>query len=356
MRLALFFHLGGDIDVLSTFLTIGLDPAPTIIVSAKLMKTNVRIGALLEAHGRKADSIISIQEDLAEYKNALAGCTHLLTCSESTLRPHKLAHDLVTTANQMGIRTGTLQHGVENIGLSYFDEFQGPDVEFASQIVMTWTGRERLLKDVCQRTRDKVVDVGLPSSAPDAVFQDYAGEIAGIPNDDGRLIGIFENLHWTRYSESYRQRFLDDLQAATDAFPDLIFITKPHHEGRWLSERFRGKPPENKNLLIIDPKASGWEYLTAPSLLPRMTGIVTTPSKVALDACLAGVPVAVSSYDGSYAYYEDLPAIHSREDLFAFLAALESGDTEYGRSRNERFLEATISSVDKPERVIKALL
>lgn len=355
MRLALFFHLGGDIDMLSTFLGLGLDPAPTLIVSANLLNSNARMGALLEAYGRQPDSVIASQKDLTEYEEILAGSTHLLTCSESTLRPHKLAHDLVTTANRMGIRTGTLQHGVENIGLTYFDEFQGPEVEFASQVVLTWAGHERLLKDVCQRTRDKVVDVGLPSSTPDAVFQGYAEKVEGLPKDGSKIIGIFENLHWTRYSDAYRQNFLDDLQAATDEFPNLMFVTKPHHEGRWLSERFKGKRPENNNLLIIDPKAPGWEYLTAPSILQRMSGIVTTPSKVALDACLASIPVAVSSYDGPYAYYEDLPAIHSRKDLFSFLDALESGDPGYFKCQSEQFLAATISSVDRPERVIQAL-
>ena len=354
MKVALFFHLGGDIDVLSQFLTVGLSSKPRVLVSEKLLKTNRRLSVLLDEYNVAPSSVIGSKDTSEEFANALYGCTHLLTSSESTLRPHKLANSLVEAANQMGLVTATLQHGVENIGLTYFDDIQGPDTEFSSQLVMTWNGSENLLPNVSSRTTAKVVDVGLPSSKPDGVFKKIAAKLK-FNCEMKTAIGVFENLHWTRYSESYRGQFLEDLQFATDAFPDFLFVTKPHHEGRWLSDRFTGSPPKNNNLLIVDPKDSMWNLLTAPSLLPYMAGVVTTPSKVALDSSLSRIPTAVASYDGSYSYYKELPALKNRQDWASFLEKIQSGETSRLVEQTVEFVKATVSSIDEPQRVIAAL-
>lgn len=354
MKVALFFHLGGDIDVLSQFLTVGPNAKPRVLVSDKLLKTNSRLSVLLDAYGVSPRSVIGLKDTSETFVNALNGCTHLLTSSESTLRPHKLANLLVETANEMGLVTATLQHGVENIGLSYFDDTQGPDTEFSSQLVMTWNGSKNLLPNVSSRTTAKVVDVGLPSSKPDRVFNKIAADLK-FNFENRTTIGVFENLHWTRYSKSYRGQFLEDLQFATDAFPDFLFVTKPHHEGRWLSDRFTGDPPKNDNLLIVDPKSPTWNLLTAPSLLPYMAGVVTTPSKVALDSSLSRIPTAVASYDGSYAFYKDLPALKSRQDWASFLEQIKSGETARLTKQTVEFVKATVSSIDDPQRVIAAL-
>lgn len=354
MKLALFFHLGGDIDVLSKFLTVGSGVELTVLVSEELLKTNPRLQILLDEYGVTPRSVIGPSDGAEEFVNAIRGCTHLLTSSESTLRPHKLAHSLVLAANEIGLVTATMQHGVENIGLTYFDEYQGPETEFASQMVLTWNGTKCLSPRVSLRTKSKVVDVGLPASKPDAVFEKIRDDL-NFNSEKKNVIGVFENLHWTRYSEAYRKHFLDDLQYVTDAFPDFLFVTKPHHEGRWLSDRFKGRAPVNDNLLIVDPKASVWNMLTAPSLLPYMSGVVTTPSKVALDASLFRIPTAVTSYDGVYGFYKELPALDNRKSWIRFLELIKSNETSSLVDQTDDFVEATVSSVDDSQRVIAAM-
>ena len=256
MKLAVFFHLGGDIDVLSPFLSPFPGGEIKIIVSEKLLATNHRLSIVLDAYGLEPEEVLSHRSSRDELRNAISDCSHLLTSSESNLNPHRLAFALTQEANHLGLLTATLQHGVENIGLTYFDEYQGPEVRFASQQVLTWNGTRSLLPDVCSETREKVIDVGLPSARPDPAFDELFEAMEF--NPEGRkVIGIFENLHWTRYSDDFRRKFLDDLQQATELFPDLLFVTKPHHEGRWLTERFQGDRPENSNLLIIAERRVG---------------------------------------------------------------------------------------------------
>ena len=355
MKLAVFFNLGGDIDVLSPFLSPFPGGEIKIIVSEKLLATNHRLSIVLDAYGLEPEEVLSHRSSRDELRNAISDCSHLLTSSESNLNPHRLAFALTQEANHLGLLTATLQHGVENIGLTYFDEYQGPEVRFASQQVLTWNGTRSLLPDVCSETREKVIDVGLPSARPDPAFDELFEAMEF--NPEGRkVIGIFENLHWTRYSDDFRRKFLDDLQQATELFPDLLFVTKPHHEGRWLTERFQGDRPENSNLLIIDPKSHEWSLLTAPTLLPSMVGVITTPSKVALDASLAGLPVAIASYDGQYAYYNDLVSLSMSNDWFEFLRKVDAGPDDFGATQNEAFIGKTVSSVRAPQRVNDALL
>jgi hypothetical protein len=148
-----------------------------------------------------------------------------------------------------------------------------------------------------------------------------------------RTIGVFENLHWHRFSEAYRDQLLADLAAAAAAHRDVLFLVKPHHAGRWLSSNL-GRITERANLVVIDPTDSAWEPHTAPSLIAGMDAVLTTPSTVALDAARGGRPVAVLGYDLDLPLYEPLPIIRSMADLEAFLAA----DEDEGLLANERFL------------------
>ena len=85
----------------------------------------------------------------------------LITASESTARPHRLGHVLTKRANRRGVVTLTLQHGYENIGLTYFDKSYPPEsVRFASKHVLIWGPRENLHPSALEETRRKCVSVG----------------------------------------------------------------------------------------------------------------------------------------------------------------------------------------------------
>ncbi|MBA4226638.1 MAG: hypothetical protein C0456_08395 [Hyphomonas sp.] len=357
MKLALFFHLSGDIDMLGPFLSpAGTDQAAeeVVLVAEQLLKNSPRLSILLGARGRAPTVILPADASPESLRKALEGCTALLTSSETSLRPHRLAHALTQEANALGLRTATLQHGVENVGLTYFDDRQGTDVLFASQMVFSWNGTAQLPGIVAAETRAKVVDGGLPGPLDDQVFAPWR-ERLNIPSNGRRIVGVFENLHWTRFSDAYRQSFLADLQAMTEAFPQLFFLMKPHPEGRWLTQRFGGKRPANENLLVADPAAPVWNLLTAPSLMPLLEGVITTPSKVALDAAIAGVPVGVAAYDAPYEMYGPLPQLQSRGDWQAFLSAIDARNTGNTPAMLQDYVSRTASSVGQPARIRQML-
>lgn len=346
MSLALFFHLGGDIDMLAPFLTRlgeGDVAAEKIIVAAPLLLGNPRLSTLLGAYGRKPDVILPQEAPDDALRAALSGCKSLLTASETTLRPHRLAHALAKTANQLGLLTATLQHGIENVGITYFDERQGPEVGFASSHVLAWAGKGSLQEGVQPTTAAKVIDAGLPGPADDTVFAPWRGRLS-LPDGGRKIVGVFENLHWTRFSDDYRARFLSDLQAAAGKFPGLFFLLKPHPEGRWLTDRFSGPRPASDNLLIASPTAPVWNMLTAPYLMPLLSAVITTPSKVALDAALSDVPVAVASYSGVYSRYRTLPALAAPADWDGFLGNIQDGNTAAYASANQAMVQATVSA------------
>jgi hypothetical protein len=146
-------------------------------------------------------------------------------------------------------------------------------------------------------------------------------------------VGVFENLHWHRFSDTYRQAVLDDVQALAAARADTLFIIKPHHAGRWLV-RNPDRLAERPNLVVIDPTDSAWEPHTAPAFIASVDLVLTTPSTVALDAARTGRPVAVLGYDLELPLYEPLPIVRGLADLEAFLDA----DDDAFLLHNEAFL------------------
>lgn len=343
----LFFQLGGDIDILSPSLEWRARPDVRLrlVVSTKLWETSARLHLLFDAFGLSPDFRLPPAASAADLSAALAGADALLTASETTLKPHALAHALANRANELGIATYTLQHGIENVGLTYFDASQGPEVRFASRTVCLWNEPSALPAAVSDETRRKCVCAGYarPLTRPfDGVAQKIAGRFGGRP-----VVGVFENLHWTRFSEAYRRRFLDDLEAACDALPAFLFLVKPHPEGRWLTERYRGRPPKRSNLLIADPADEEWRLLTTPSLTPFLSAVITTPSKSALDAAIDGVPTAVPAYDHPYTYYNGLPALGEAAAWISFAEAACASRERFAAA-NRSFAARIAASVGKP--------
>ena len=260
----------------------------------------------------------------------LGGVDGVLCAAETSVRAHKSGHTLTSRANARGARSYTLQHGLENIGLTYRDHLHGEDVRFSAQNIFTWAGPERLAPWTAPETRAAVIPVGSPKAVGPAA--------AAVRLNQGywpRTVGVFENLHWHRFDDAYRDQVLVDLRAAADSHPDTLFLIKPHHAGRWTS-RNRNRLTQSANLVAIDPTDSAWEPHTAPALIASVDLVLTTPSTVALDAARTGKPVAVLGYDLELPLYEPLPIIRSLTDLDAFLED-DSGDHLL---RNEAFLRA----------------
>ncbi len=260
---------------------------------------------------------------------SLAGVDGVLSGAETNVRAHKAGHTLVSRANERGLPTFTLQHGFENIGLTYKDQLHDEGVRFAARTIFTWCASEALADWIAPETRAAVAPVGSPKAAPPAA--------KAPPLNQGEwslTVGVFENLHWARFSDDYRRRFIEDLEAAAEANRRTLFLIKPHHAGRWTS-RNRALIGERANLVVTDPTNSAWEPHTAPALIAGVDKVVTTPSTVALDAVQTGKPTAVFGYDLELPLYQPLPVIGALGELQAFLD--ETDDAFL--LRNEAFLK-----------------
>lgn len=241
----------------------------------------------------------------------------LISVTETNLNPHRFTHQLTKLANAAGIFTVTMQHGFENVGLTYSDSVHDIGrISFASRRIYTWGNAETLHPDIPTQTKSKCYPVGCPK--PQRVEQPA---IQDWPLGETPVIGIFENLHWHRYSKDYRNFFVANVLAIAKAFPDINFIVKPHNAGMWLTTRYEGPPPSLDNLMIADPQSAMWAGLTAPGLLERLQAVITTPSTVALDAARQSIPIAVVAQSLELANYAPLPLIESAEDWKEYVAA-----------------------------------
>lgn len=298
-----------------------------VVATDWVLAESPRVRGQLEAHGFEVESWP--REAVREGKAPqIAGAAGVLCGAETNTRAHKAGHTLVGRAKAQGLPTFTLQHGFENIGLTYKDHLHGEDIRFAAGTIFTWAGVDSLAAWAAPETRAAVVPAGSPKSVP--------APARALRLNQGhwrRTVGVFENLHWHRFSELYLEQALGDLQRAAREFEDVLFLVKPHHAGRWLirhPERLAARP----NLVVVDPTDSAWEPHTAPALIAGVDLVLTTPSTVALDAVRGGRPTAVLGYDLELPLYEPLPIIRRPGDLDRFLEA----PIEDGLRRNEAFL------------------
>ncbi|URF03423.1 hypothetical protein [Cupriavidus campinensis] len=276
----------------------------------------------------------------------------LLTIAETSLGPHRFAHQLTRRACKTGVTTATLQHGYENVGLTYTDEVHCIDrIEFAASRIFTWGTLDQLHPGIRNDNRAKCVAAGTPKPV--------AGNPRPLPSsvpDDKPLIGVFENLHWHRYSEAYRAFFLESVEKIARAFPDVTFLVKPHNAGRWLTSRHKGDKPVAPNLLVADPSDVQWEGVTANDLLGHMQGVITSPSTVALDAARAGLPSAVVGFDLPLDNYAPLPTIIAIDDWLSFVGAcLDESDRAQLVASSRQFVERVIVPGDAAARIIETL-
>ncbi len=242
-----------------------------------------------------------------------------LSAAESSAPPHRLAHRWAQWMNRKRVPTFTMQHGLENIGLNYADhEYPAGSIDFASQKIFLW-GKESLLHpDVSPSVRSRCVAVGCTKK----IGQNRAR------NTSRRILLIFENLHWSRYSQSYRDAFVRDLEAQAIRHPNWEFHVKSHPTGRWLFG-------QKLNL----SKVSNLTFLKAEDAVEFgvATAVITTPSTIALDAAMHDLPVAVLSYGLELGAYKPLSLIQQGSDWEKFLdSVICQPDAELSRALVER--------------------
>lgn len=239
----------------------------------------------------------------------------MLTFAETNLNPHRFARRLTERAKAQNVFVATFQHGIENVGLTYSDSEQAiEDIDFAADRIYTWGPLACLHPSIPAQTRDKCVPVGCPKS-----ISTKAADLSDVIPVSATVVGIFENLHWHRYSDEFRGNFVSGIAALASAYPEITFLVKPHHAGLWLTSRYKGALPDVPNLLVASPNLRPWEEYTAPQILSRLSAVITTPSTVALDAVQAGIPVAVLAYDLLLPNYAPLTLVENHKDLIEFV-------------------------------------
>ena len=321
-KILLFMNLPQDLDMLlpiAEWFKKKADYRLEVAISDKAWNQSPRIGNLLKAASIEP-KILNHKAVVAGLQPSLRGVKALITASESTANAHKGPYTLTQRANQKGILTYTMQHGFDNVGVTYFDEeYPVGKIMFASQTFFTWGKVSDLPAETPAETKAKCVAVGCPKFIDSPFASVNAAQQIPGHQADNPLIVVFENLHWSRYDDDYRQRFLQDLEQSAIAHPNTTILVKPHHTGLWLTKRYQGKVPVADNLLIADPKDPKWEAFTAPALIQIADAVITTPSTVAVDAARSHCPVAVVAYDLELPNYEPLPLLRESHDWQAFV-------------------------------------
>jgi hypothetical protein len=330
-ELLVLFDLAQDLDVLlPVLLAIQARSALTIrtAVSDWLQAESPRTLDRLAEAGF-APQIIDRQAASRGETPVLAGLAGVLVAADASVEAHKVGRALTDRAAAAGVPAFSVQHGFETLGLTYRDPEIG-DVDFGARQVFVWGPIGDLPSWIAPRTRAAVVGLGDPKSPPVAAEVSWPRR-EGRDGDWAARVAVFENLHWERYDEPWRARFLADVAAAAAQAPDALFLLKPHHAGRWLTRRPLAVP-RAANIVLVDPRLPQWEPFTAPALIAGADRVLTTPSTVAVDAARAGRPVALFAYGLDLSVYAPLTTLESAADVARFLSAPEAELLKAGES------------------------
>lgn len=275
----------------------------------------------------------------------------LITIAETNLGPHKFTHYLTQQANVAKVKTVTLQHGFENVGLTYSDSVHDiKNIEMASKYILTWGDESTLHENVKPDIKQRIKSVGCPKPVALSVLQKTP-----LDSIDKKIIGIFENLHWHRYSQKYQEDFLCALVESATKYPEIIFFIKPHPAGMWLTSRFKGTIPEASNIIIADPISSDWERFSINDFLVKLSGVISTPSTVALDAARMNIPTLVCGFDLELDNYLPLSIARNKLDWFNFIESLATENTTFLLSSNTDFVKRTIVDGNAVNNIIEVL-
>ena len=344
-----------DLDLLLP-IAIGIQQHPDltlkVVATGRVLKKSPRIQTSFAAAGIKVHSVF-YKAVLKGALPSLKGVAAVIAATETTAGPHRIARALAQRANKAGIVTYTLQHGYENIGLNYTDDvYPFEKIRFASQHVLIWGDPAQLPAETPFENRQKCVGVGCPKPIhPDQ-------DLPQLHHGRKHLIAIFENLHWERYSDAYRNQMLEDIATVAQRFPQITFLIKPHPAGLWLSKQSDDCLPEGDNIWVIDPRLEQWQAYTAPAFLAVADAAISTPSTVVLDAARMGKPVAVAVYDLPLPNYVPLLRLKDLSDWCRFIqmACSESSDSEVLREQGRIFVAQNLMPGDSVARILDRIL
>ena len=276
----------------------------------------------------------------------------LITMAETNLGPHKFTHQITNIANDAGIKTFTIQHGFENIGLTYSDSVHDiQNISMAAQKILTWGDESTFHPKLQNEIRVKIVPIGCPKPVGTKdVCETSLNDL------DKKIIGVFENLHWHRYSQDYQNWFLESLMACADRYPDVVFFVKPHPAGMWLTSRFKGELPTAKNIVIADPLESKWEKCSINDFLSKLSAVISTPSTVVMDAVREDIPTLVCGFDLSLQNYQPLPIAANTQDWFTFIDDVIKKSDDVFSKANTSFIARTLIPGNAAEKIINLLL
>jgi hypothetical protein len=318
--------------------------------SASLLQKSPRVLAALEAAGV---SFRVLADDLPTGTVRFPPSARaLLTVAETNLGPHRFPRRLAELAVANGLTVGTLQHGFENVGLTYDDHVHVIDkINFKADRIYIWGDPRTLHPRVSDSVRARCIPVGCPKPA-----HVEPADLSEVLPAGNRVVGVFENLHWHRYDDAYREAFLDGVRVLAEQFYDVCFLVKPHHAGLWLTRRYDGERPSAPNLVIADPQSPVWERYTASQLLGLMSAVITTPSTVALDAARRNMPVGVFAMGLDLANYEPLPLLRNLDAVAAFVRASldDSARGELERA-SAKFVDRVLVPGDGAQRIASDL-
>lgn len=274
-----------------------------------------------------------------------------VTFAETNLGPHKFTHTLTKLANNQQLATYTFQHGFENIGITYSDQVHDiRNIEIAASKVLTWGPDSTLHPGIKSEIKKNVVPVGCIKPVwPDAEHP------TPIDAESGIIIGIFENLHWHRYSSQYQETFLRALDMCAEKFPEIKFFIKPHPAGMWLTSRYKGELPVNSNIIIADPADPAWERPLLSDYFRKLDGVISTPSTVILDAARANLPTLVCGFDLILDNYSPLLIANNGDDWVSFVQQISSKNTTELESRNIQFVQKVLIPDDAITNVISLI-
>ncbi|MEM6349183.1 MAG: hypothetical protein AAF766_00330 [Cyanobacteria bacterium P01_D01_bin.14] len=316
----------------------------TVAVVDRAWRESPRIGATLAELGIRPQ-VFARAAVIGGLQPSLRGVAALITASESSCGPHRAARALTQRANGTGVATYTLQHGFENVGLTYSDNaYPIEAVSFESKTIFIWGDLTTLHPQVPDRTRHRCVPAGCPKGIRPTTQK------LSFTHSRQRLVAVFENLHWERYDDHYRSQFVTDITQVAQQRPDTTFLLKPHHAGRWLTDKSEQPLPSIDNLVIADPAEPRWERFTAPALIDIADAAITTPSTVALDAARAGRPVAVVGYNLKLDNYDPLPILRQTDDWLDWLPLAAQGEPD--QTAGQAFLRRRIIPGDAAERIV----
>ncbi len=309
-RLLVYVDLVQDIDVLlPVLLRARAQPGLSLsIVVARWLRTAApRVTLLLKQHALPYRTIP--RRRVTEGQGpSLWRVDGLLTASESDQDTHRAGHALTVRARKQGLATFTLQHGIDSLTPP-----TAPDIDFASETILTWFTAQGVPDSVRPDIRARLVPVGrpvLPRETGDARYD----------------IGLFENLHADCYSDDQRRGFHARAIGLIRHRPDLSFYIRPHPAGPGGAWADLGVG-RLANVTLVSPGEAVRSPLSGAVAVAGARRIITTPSTVALDAAVAGRPVALAFAGGPL--YSGLPVLQSEADWLDFAA---DTDTTSGRA------------------------